>query len=162
MDKVYTVLGASNHTDKEREENDFYATDPKAMTLLLDEMQFNQNVWECASGMNHLADVLTNRGYTVRKTDIIDRTGDIEILDFLSDDNAALWEGDIITNPPYKCADKFVEKAMQVLPEGAKCAMFLKLQFLEGKKRRKLFEQYPPKYVYVSSSRIVCAKNGDF
>ena len=40
--------------------------------------------------------------------------------------------------------------------------MFLKVQFLEGKARRKLFEKYPPKCVYVSSSRILCAKNAMF
>lgn len=40
--------------------------------------------------------------------------------------------------------------------------MFLKLQFLEGKNRRKLFEKHPPKTIYVSSSRIVCVPNGNF
>lgn len=40
--------------------------------------------------------------------------------------------------------------------------MFLRLSFLEGKSRRELFEKYPPKYIYVSSSRICCYKNGDF
>ena len=40
--------------------------------------------------------------------------------------------------------------------------MFLKLQFLEGKARRALFDTYPPKCVYVASGRIQCAKNGDF
>lgn len=40
--------------------------------------------------------------------------------------------------------------------------MFLKLQFLEGKQRKELFKKYPPKVVYVSSSRLICAKNGDF
>lgn len=28
---IYSIIGASNHTDKEREENDFYATDPIAI-----------------------------------------------------------------------------------------------------------------------------------
>lgn len=28
---IYRVLGASNHTDKDREPNDYYATEPKAM-----------------------------------------------------------------------------------------------------------------------------------
>ena len=46
--------------------------------------------------------------------------------------------------------------------EGTKVAMFLKLTFLESKARRELFERYPPKVVYVSSSRLQCAKNGDF
>lgn len=40
--------------------------------------------------------------------------------------------------------------------------MFLKVQFLEGKERKKLFLNYPPKYIYVSSSRILCAKNAEF
>lgn len=45
---------------------------------------------------------------------------------------------------------------------GKKVIMFLKLQFMEGKSRRKLFEKYPPKIIWVSYSRIMCAKNGDF
>ena len=69
---------------------------------------------------------------------------------------------DIVTNPPYKYAKEFAEHALELLPDGGKCAMFLKLQFLEGKARRKLFEKYPPRTVYVSSSRLHCAKNGDF
>lgn len=40
--------------------------------------------------------------------------------------------------------------------------MFLKVQFLEGKGRKQLFLDYPPKTVYVSSSRLNCARNGDF
>ena len=39
--------------------------------------------------------------------------------------------------------------------------MFLKIQFLEGKERRKLFDKYPPKYIYVNSSRQLCLLNGD-
>lgn len=40
--------------------------------------------------------------------------------------------------------------------------MFLRLQFLEGKRRGKFFEKYPPSRVYVSTGRFACAKNGDF
>lgn len=73
-----------------------------------------------------------------------------------------VFNGDIITNPPYKFAKEFVEKAIDLIPEGNKIAMFLKLQFLEGKSRRLLFEKYPPKIIYVSSGRINCCKNGNF
>jgi hypothetical protein len=31
---IYKTLGASNHTDKERESDDFYATEPKAIDIL--------------------------------------------------------------------------------------------------------------------------------
>ena len=40
--------------------------------------------------------------------------------------------------------------------------MLLKLLFLEGQKRKELFRLAPPQTVYVSSSRMNCAKNGDF
>ena len=41
--------------------------------------------------------------------------------------------------------------------------MFLKLTFLEGKKRYDdLFRKYPPKTVYVFIQRINCAMNGEF
>ena len=32
---MFVTLGASNHTDKERESNDFYATDPIAIDKLV-------------------------------------------------------------------------------------------------------------------------------
>lgn len=51
---------------------------------------------------------------------------------------------------------------MEITPPGHKVAMFLKLQFLEGKSRKNLFKRWPPKVLYVSSSRLRCAKNGDF
>ena len=40
--------------------------------------------------------------------------------------------------------------------------MFLKIQFLEGKARKEFFKEHPPKIIYVASSRLKCAKNGDF
>lgn len=46
--------------------------------------------------------------------------------------------------------------------DGTKIAMFLKLQFLEGKARRALFDKSPPKTIYVASGRLLCAKNGEF
>lgn len=77
-------------------------------------------------------------------------------------DDKTWWDGDIITNPPYKYAKEFVEKALNTIPIGNKVAMLLKLLFLEGKARKELFRKYPPKYVYVFSGRIMCAKNGAF
>lgn len=73
-----------------------------------------------------------------------------------------MFDGDIITNPPYKYATEFVRKALERVKEGHKVAMFLKVLFLEGKSRRELFKQYPPCRIYVCSGRIDCAKNGDF
>lgn len=159
---IFKTLGASNHTEKDRQNEDYYATDPIAAELLLEVEQFSENIWECSSGENHLANVFKEKGFNVRTSDIIQRTETTEILDFLSKENNKSWNGDIITNPPYKFATDFIYKALELIPEGKKVAMFLKVQFLEGKERKKLFTKYPPKVIYVSSSRIMCAKNANF
>lgn len=158
---IYKMLGASNHTEEERQKEDYYATDPIAVELLLDLETFNKDVWECACGEKHMSNVLEKRGFNVRSSDIIKRCDDIEEYDFLKKENIE-WNGDIITNSPYKYAEEFVYKALQIIPTGNKVAMFLRLQFLEGKKRKQLFTDFPPTKVLVSSSRIICAKNADF
>lgn len=33
---VFSIIGATNHSDTEREVNDYYATDPIAIDVLLD------------------------------------------------------------------------------------------------------------------------------
>lgn len=157
---IYKTLGASNHTEKEREINDYYATDSVAIDYLLTKAKPSQNLWECACGEGHLSKRLIEYGYNVKSTDLIFRGYGVGGVDFLKCNDT--FQGDIITNPPYKYAKEFVEHALDLIPEGNKVFMFLKLQFLEGKSRRKLFDKNQLKTVYVSSSRILCAKNGDF
>ena len=154
------IIGASNHADHEREKDDFYATDPIATIKLCGLERFTDDVWEPACGEGHISKVLAHHGYRVRSSDIVNR-GYGDVYDFLSTDNV-YWHGDIVTNPPYKYAQDFVEKALQIIDDGNKVAMFLKLTFLEGKSRKELFRKYPPKVVYVASGRIKCAMNGDF
>lgn len=157
---IYKTLGASNHTDKERQAEDFYATEPRAAELLLELEEFDGNIWECACGQGDLSKVFEKAGHKVLSTDLVDRGYGTGGVDFLKCNE--VFNGDIISNPPYKYAKEFVEHALRLVPDGHKVAMFLKLQFLEGKARRELFEKHPPKTVYVASGRLLCAKNGDF
>ena len=157
---IYMTLGASNHTEKEREVNDYYATEPKAVELLLEQESFRPDVWEPACGEGHISEVLKNHGHFVYSTDLIDRGYGYGGKDFLQ--ITVKNTLDIITNPPYKYAKEFVEHALDISEDGTKVAMFLKVQFLEGKERKKLFEKYPPKVIYVASGRLLCAKNGEF
>lgn len=158
--KVFAVLGASNHSDSNRDDNDYYATDPAALELLLQKESFDRHVWECACGEGHLSKVLEANGYDVRSTDLIDRGYGVGGVDFLQETEP--FDGDIVTNPPYKYAKEFVERAIRLVTDGHRVVMLLKIQFLEGKARRELFDKYPPKMIYVSTSRINCCKNGDF
>jgi len=155
---LFRTLGASNHTSGEREKNDYYATEPRAVELLLELENFNKDILEPACGEGHLVEPLRKHGYNVVATDLIYR-GYGQVRDFFS---YYTWHGDIITNPPYKHAQKFVEHSLNIIPEGNKVAMFLKVLFLESQARKILFKTQPPKIVYVSSSRLKCAKNGDF
>ena len=102
---VYSTLAASNHSQTDREDYDYYATPPKAVEELLSREQFSKYIWECASGGGHIAEVLKKNGYDVKCTDIIDRGyEDTEIADFLTTErNVNDTSRDIITNPPYKC-----------------------------------------------------------
>ena len=161
---VFVTLGASNHTEKEREELDFYATDPKAMELLLEKVKFSKNIWEPACGQGHLSKVLIKNGYNVVESDIIDRGRGNWLIDFLECNKCptSLNNFDIITNPPYFKALEFVERSLELVEDGNKVAMFLRLSFLEGSKRGEFFNKFPARYVYVASGRIQCAKNGDF
>ena len=50
---TFVQLGASNHSLKDREVNDFYATDPKSLVIFLkalerDNIKLHHNIWECA------------------------------------------------------------------------------------------------------------------
>lgn len=161
---VYSIIGASNHSAVERESDDYYATDPIALEKLLEFETFSNDIWEPAVGGGHLAEVLLSKGYNVRGSDIVDRGFQgTQILDFMAATEKDIdIPRDIITNPPYKFAKQFVEKSMELLEPDQKCAMFLKLTFLEGQDRLKMFQKYPPKYIYVFSKRMVCAMNGDF
>lgn len=160
---VFVTLGASNHTDKERESNDFYATDPIAVDKLVGSIGFIPSVvWECACGTGCLSERLKQYCHGVVSTDVIDR-GYGQVQDFLLAKEMPSGCSCIITNPPYKLATEFILHALSLLPDGCKCIMFLKTTFLEGEKRhRLLFSKYPPQRILQFSKRVLCAKNAEF
>lgn len=168
-----TTSGFTNLSKQEREQNDYYATDPLAIELLLEFGIPFENVWENAVGGWHLANVLEAKGLLNRASDIFIRrqeefeyskdTVKTELINFLEYNDPNSWDGDIITNPPYKYAKEWALKSIDTVTNGHYVALFLPIRYLEGKSRRKeLFDKFPPKYVFVSTTRIKAAINGDF
>jgi len=151
-------LGASNHAKHDRQVDDYYATDPRALELLLEEGIMLNNVLEPCCGEGHLSKVLIADGVKVTSSDLIDRGyGSVKsIYDYKE------WDGDILTNPPYKEAQKTVEHCLNIVPDGKQVIMFLKMLFVESKGRKQFFLNSPLKEIYISSTRIMCAINGDF
>jgi len=164
---TFTTLGASNHSNHEREKNDYYATEPRVIDELFEVLgsDLSSSIWEPACGELHLSKRMKELlpHLSIKNSDIIDRNVGCEIIDFLKAEMTTdCFYGDIITNPPYKYAQEFCEKSIKTITTGHLVCMFLKLTFLEGQKRKKFFEKYPPKIIYVYSSRRKCALNGKF
>jgi hypothetical protein len=158
---VFTTLGASSHSKDERERNDYYATDPKAVEMLLELETFNKKILEPCCGQGHISETLIKNGYEVDSYDLIDRNYG-KVADFFGLDSIKSFNGDIITNPPYSACEEFIEKSLNIISSGNKIAYFMTLTFVEGKKRKEFLKKYPIHTIYVSSSRLNCPKNGEF
>lgn len=161
---VYANLAASNHSEEDRADKDYYATPPFAVEELLKRESFNHYILEPAVGGGHIAEVLKAHGHKVQCMDITDRGyPGTQVKDFFTatkDD--LICSPDIISNAPYSMATEFVEHCLDISMDSVKVAMLLKIQFLETKKRYDLFKKYPPKKIYVFVNRINCGKNGEF
>ena len=150
---VFKTLGASNHTDKDRESNDFYATSPEAIDALKKKVELPYTILEPACGTGCLSERLKELGHNVLSYDLVDR-GYGEVQNFfemlsIPDDCKC-----ILTNPPYKYATEFVLHALELVPVGGLVCMFLKTTFLEGKQRyNRLFKITPPPSRFCSFRR---------
>ena len=139
-----------------RQKDDFYATPPRTTKALLNVEKFKGDIWEPCCGQGHISRVLMEHGYSVRSTDLVDRGYGQPRIDFLLETKRC---DNIITNPPYKNALEFAEHAVQLCDR--KVALLLKLNFLEGIRRKSFFETRPPAWVYVFSQRQSLMKNGE-
>ena len=154
-------IRSGNNRLPAHEINDFYATEPKAVELLLEKENFTRTIWEPAVGQGHIANVLKANNYDVICHDLVDR-GYPDTLEQSIFDYTNVNTMDVITNPPYKIAREFIQHIIEHSKNGVKIAMFLKLTFLESQSRREFFKKYPPKTIYVASGRLNCARNGEF
>ena len=121
--------GYANNSIQIRHNEDYYATEPKAVKMLLELEKFKGIIWECACGEGHLSEEIKKFGFNVYSSDLIDR-GYGNVKDFLSIENFNETDMNIITNPPYKYANEFIIKAMTILKEGNKLALFLPIRYL--------------------------------
>lgn len=163
---IFKTLGASNHTDKERENNDFYATDPIAIDKLLKATKLPRNIWECSCGEGHLSKRLIENGYNVHSSDLVDRGyGEVDV-DFLKATYIPFGTMEnvcILTNPPYKYHKEFIRHALDILPEHAPAIFLLKTTALEGKGRfDEFYSKGYLKYIFQFTERLLCAKNAKF
>ena len=167
---------AGGKGNNNRVENDFYATNPIAVKMLLDKLpmpklDIRKGLLEPSVGQGHIIEGISSwiHDHALNNVDIKKYTTclDIEdrgypntiVQDFLTYNPNKKFEW-IITNPPFSCATDFVKKGMELLDDNGRMDLFLKIQFLEGELRTDLFNKYPPKYIYVFRNRMATWNNG--
>jgi hypothetical protein len=142
-----------NSVNPDRHVYDFYPTDPKWTRALQRHVDLGDYVWEPAAGQGDMVDALVAE--SISATDI---DSDMPV-DFLSDqavEFAQLLPDDvsIVTNPPYKHFDDFIEQALK-LTRGV-VAMLGNMQALGGVNRTsKIWLPKPPSQVIVIPQRMV-------
>lgn len=155
-------LAGGNSVSK-REENDFYATDPKTLKLFLHEFwkdnSFEGDILEPACGQGHISETLKEMlpSFNIISTDLIDRGYGQGGINFLTHDYGRTFNT-VITNPPFSLAKEFIEKSLEIADKYV--IMLCKIQLLEGTKRKDMFLNTPLKYVYVHSTRQATWKEG--
>ena len=153
MDLTYHLNGGFKPTTKrfaDLDGPDFFPTPSWATHALIDNEPFEGEIWEPACGNGAMSEVLATTGNPVFSSDLFDRGYGEPGIDFLASDRRAQ---NIVTNPPYNCAEGFVEAGLEKCER--KFALLLRLAFLEGANRqRTIFNRTPPSRVWVFSERI--------
>jgi hypothetical protein len=158
-DATYNLNGGFKPTMKRSADldgPDFFPTPPWATVALIDNEKFRGDIWECACGDGTMSRVLETIGRPVYSSDLYNRGYGDHGLDFLA---PTRWADNIITNPPYNCAEGFVASGIEHAKH--KFALLLRLAFLEGANRANtIFSRVPPARVWVFSERITFYPKG--
>jgi hypothetical protein len=152
--KAVAIVGGGDQAN--RKEGDYYPTPKECTVALMDflyenvDSYFNKGevtrVWEPACGDGAISKIVEGYGNNVLSTDISTEYG--EQLDFFDhnfpkDPKRGIFDA-IITNPPFKHAEKFILESLKVAPV---VCMLLKSQYWHAKGRLLLFHNNPPKYI---------------
>lgn len=143
--------------DPNRNDNDLYPTPPLATFVLKKYIDLPRIIIEPCAGRGNISIELLRHGYDVRSYDLHEydnplcsiKTGQ-DVMDLQRPDKKNVG---LVTNPPYHkdLPRKIAEKGVA---EYDLTALFVRLTFLEGKKRKKLFTENPPSDIIFLSDRI--------
>ena len=139
------------HTHAERG-NDLYETPTVAVKTLLRVEKVPHVVWEPACGRGAIVHVLEQAGHHVYATDLVHYgVCGVAGRDFLMERELLARTQAIVTNPPFKLAEQFVAKAIELCPQ---VYMLLRLAFMESERRRSILENCGLARVHVFRRRL--------
>jgi hypothetical protein len=146
------ACGSGTHPHAQRGA-DMYETPPVAVEALLRAEKLPHVVWEPAAGRGAIVNVLRAAGHSVIASDLIDY-GVAAIQggrDFLKETAAPAGCDTIITNPPFRIAQDFVEHALDLVPS---VILLLRLAFLESERRSGILDGGKLARVHVFKNRL--------
>jgi hypothetical protein len=143
------------HALSERRD-DLYETPAVAVEALLRHERLPHRIWEPACGRGAIVNVLRAHDHEVVATDLVDYGIPITApgyyrVDFLMERCAPEGTQAIVTNPPFKLAEQFVEHALDLCP---RVVMLLRLAFLESNRRTAILEYCGLARIHVFRKRL--------
>jgi len=159
MQNISHAVMAQRHEPKDSPDD--FPTPPWATRALLQHVIRDPNLsnltcLEPACGRGYMSRPLLEKFQRVDSADLIDY-GYGEVRDFLNYPYLAGSHDWVITNPPFKLAQEFIERAMTVANSGV--AILARTVFLESVGRYEaLFKNNPPTYFAQFTERVPMVK----
>lgn len=153
MAGLVSGMGNAAHALSDRKD-DCYETPPEAIHALMSVESLPEIIWEPACGPGAIVRLLRTAGKVVYATDLVDYESpdqDQSGWDFLMETQTPLGTQMILSNPPFKNAGEFVEKALDLCP---RVIMLLRLAFMESSRRSNILDQGWLSKVYVFRNRL--------
>ena len=145
-----------NQQNSKRHENDLYPTPPLATYILQKYVDLPENIVEPCAGRGNISIELIRNGYNVRSFDLYDYSDKLCPIttgqDVLTLPKQVGYNG-LVTNPPYfkNLPEKILRKGLE---EYELTALFVRLTFLESKRRHSIFAENPPSDILFFSDRV--------
>lgn len=136
-----------------RHNMDWYIEPRWAVDLFLDREEIPGPAWDPACGSGTIPKACRERFIETGASDAADRGFGL-VHDFLGMEPMPRWRlpiASIITNPPYKLAQQFVEKALTIATR--KVAVLVQSKFPYSQGRHALFTRNPCSAIYFLSDR---------
>jgi len=151
--------------DYERRTNDQYWTPAWVTRCLLRRFNPIGTIWEPAAGRGDMVDAMLGLGNGIHATDI-DLQPYHESLQGAVRQRLLTWDrwdfyvdppfkyGSIITNPPYKNLDKWLERGLDLVERGSQLALLLSMQHLGSDRRARFFQHAAFRELIIINKRI--------
>lgn len=139
----------------ERDPFDWYVEPIECSLALISRIKISGSVWDPACGRGNILEACRLSSIDAYGSDIVCRASLCErVGDFMDETFFPFSFKNIISNPPFGIAEKFVRRAIEITPQGGIIAMILPLVWMAGfSSKRDWLPRSPLKTIFPISPR---------